>query len=96
MHVPQPLVLFILRSNVDDDGVNPLSDQTLDALQSQFKQTVPVLQDGINNSTKIQNQKNTARLLTLNPELNPQPFFAVSLHLGKLLLADRIFLVIPG
>lgn len=43
-YVPQLLVLFVLRPNVDDDGVNPLSDQVLDALQSQLQQTVAVLQ----------------------------------------------------
>lgn len=38
-------MLFVLRSNVDDNRVNPLSDQTLNALQSQFQEAVPVLQD---------------------------------------------------
>lgn len=43
MHVPQLLVLFVLGPNVDDNGVNPLSDQALDTLQSQLQKTVPVL-----------------------------------------------------
>lgn len=45
MHVPQFLVLFVFRPNVDDNGVNPLSNQALDALQSQLQETVAVLQE---------------------------------------------------
>lgn len=43
VHVPQFLVLFALGPNVDNNGVNPLSNQALDTLQSQLQQTVPVL-----------------------------------------------------
>lgn len=45
MPVPQLLVLFVLGPNVDDNGVNALSNQVLDALQSQLQQTVAVLQE---------------------------------------------------
>lgn len=57
MHVPQFLVFFVLRSNVDDNGENPLSDQTFDALQSQFQQTVPVLEGQQRGSGDIHNSK---------------------------------------
>lgn len=45
MHVPQLLVLFVLRPNMDDNGIDPLSDQALDAVQSQLQQTVALLQE---------------------------------------------------
>lgn len=36
-------MLFVLGADVDDDGVNPLPDQTLHTVQAQLQQTVLVL-----------------------------------------------------